>query len=197
MFDYLGPEMTGLKKLAFSNLWLFEPTIANQLAKPPLSNAILRTTLAPTIFNAGVKENVLPTQARAVINLRVIPGESTDQALGHVRRAIDDPQVKLTPLPVRMEPSAVSDSESSSFKLIQRTIGETAPQAIVAPSLLVAATDSRHYSALTRNVLRFLPITLKAEDTKRYHGIDERISIIDYVRCINFYARLIKNSDSQ
>lgn len=194
MFEYLGPEMTGLNRLALGNLWLFEPIIANKLAKSALTNAILRTTLAPTIFSTGIQENVLPTQARAVINLRVIPGDSTGQVLDHVRRAIDDPQVKLTPLAIRMEPSAVTDSESPSFKLVQRTIRQTAPDAIVAPSLLVGATDSRHYAGLTKNILRFLPITLTAADTQRYHGIDERIALSDYLRCINFYAQLIKNS---
>jgi carboxypeptidase PM20D1 len=113
----------------------------------------------------------------------------------HVRQVVDDPRVNQTALPIRMEPSTVSDVESASFKLIQRTIHETAPAAIAAPALLVGATDSRHYSALTRNIYRFLPITLKPEDTKRYHGIDERISIDDYERCVRFYSNLIRNSD--
>lgn len=194
MFDHLGPEMAWSKKLVLANLWLFEPLVANQLSKSPLTNAILRTTLAPTIFSSGVKENVLPARARAVVNLRIMPEESTANALEHVRQAIDDPKVKLTPLPIRMEPSAVTDIESPSFKLLERTIRQTVPDAIVAPALLVAATDSRHYAGLTKNVLRFLPITLTAADTKRYHGIDERIALTDYLRCINFYAQLIRNS---
>ena len=195
MFDFLAPEMAWSKKLALGNLWLFEPLVTNQLARSPLTNALLRTTLAPTIFNAGTKENVLPSQASAVINLRIMPGETTSSAIEHVRKAINNPKINLKPLAIRMEPSTVSDIESSSFRLIQRTIGESAPQAIVAPALLVAATDSRHYAALTRNIFRFLPITLKPEDTKRYHGIDERISIDDYERCVRFYSNLIKNSD--
>jgi len=195
MFDFLGPEMSFDKKLALANLWLFEPLVKKQLSASSLTNAILRTTVAPTIFIAGVQENVMPTQASAVVNLRIMPGETTAGALEHVRKAINDPQIKLTPLPVRMEPSAVSDIESASFKLLQRTIRETAPTAIAAPALLVGATDSRHYAALTRNIFRFLPITLKLEDTKRYHGIDERISIQDYERCVNFYARLIRNAN--
>jgi len=73
-------------------------------------------------------------------------------------------------------------------------IRQTAPQALVAPALLVAATDSRHYQALTKNIFRFLPIILGPDDTKRYHGIDERIAIEDYERCVRFYAQLIRNS---
>ena len=196
MFEFIGPEMAWTKKLVLANLWLFEPLIVSQLIQSPLTNAILRTTFAPTRFNAGVGENVLPTQASAVINLRIMPEESTASALKHVRQAIDDPQVRLTPLPIRMEPSAATAVEDPSFKLVERTIRQITPDAIVAPSLLVAATDSRHYAGLTKNILRFLPITITAADTKRYHGIDERISLTDYLRCIYFYARLIRNSQA-
>jgi carboxypeptidase PM20D1 len=195
MFDFLGPEMDWNKKLVFANLWLFEPMVASQLSRSPLTNAILRTTLAPTMLNSGVKDNVLPSQARAVINLRIMPGESTTSALEHVRKTIDDPKITLTPLPVAVEPSPITDINSPSFKLLARTLRQIAPVAVVVPALLVATTDSRHYAALTKNVLRFLPITITAADTKRYHGIDERISLADYERCIRFYAQLIRNSD--
>ena len=94
-----------------------------------------------------------------------------------------------------MEPSTVSNIDTPGFRLLQRTIGEIAPQALVAPALLVAATDSRHYHSLTANIFRFLPITLGPKDTQRYHGVDERISIQDYERLVRFYARLIENSD--
>lgn len=195
MFEFLGPEMAWGKKLALANLWLFNPLVRKQLAASPLTNAAIRTTVAPTVFNAGVKDNVLPSKATAVINLRLLPGETIDGATAHVRAAIDDPNLKITPLPVQMEPSNVSDIESPSFALINRTIRETAPEALVAPALLVAATDSRHYRALTGNIFRFLPISLGPEDTQRYHGIDERIAIQDYERCVRFYAQLIRNSN--
>ena len=194
MLEFLGPEMAWSKKLPLANLWLFEPLVKRQLAASYLTNATIRTTLAPTIFNAGVNENTLPSAASAVINLRILPGQTTADALEHVRHAIGDARVQLTPLPVRIEPSAVSDVESSGFKLLQRTIRETAPGVLVAPALIVADTDSRHYAGLTKNIFRFLPITLTPQDAKRYHGIDERISLEDYVRCINFYAQLIRNS---
>jgi len=194
MFEFLGPEMSWTKRLALANLWLFDPLLRKQLTRSPLTNALIRTTMTPTIFHAGVKENVLPTKASAVINLRLAPGETVAGATAHVRAAIHDPNVSVNPLPVQMEPSSVSDIQSTSFASLQRTIRQTAPQALVAPALLVAATDSRHYRTLTKNIFRFLPITLGPEDTKRYHGIDERIAIEDYERCVSFYAQLIRDS---
>jgi carboxypeptidase PM20D1 len=194
MFEFLGPEMGWINKLALANLWLFDPLVRRQLARSPITNAAIRTTVAPTLFNAGITENALPPSATAVVNLRLMPGDTIATAVEHVRRVIDDPNIKIAPLPVQVEPSSVSDIHGPSFILIQRTIHQTAPAALVAPSLLVAATDSRHYAGLTKNIFRFLPITLGPDDTKRYHGIDERISIEDYERCVRFYAQVIRNS---
>ncbi len=195
MFRYLGPEMVWSKKLALANLWLFEPFLRRELAASPLTNALIRTTVAPTIFNAGIKDNVLPAHATAVINLRLMPGDTLASAIGHVRAAIADARIKVTPIGVQMKPSTVSDTDIPSFRLLQRTIGEIAPRTLVAPALLVAATDSRHYRSLTPNIFRFSPITLGPEDTKRYHGVDERISVQDYERLVRFYAQLMINSD--
>ena len=152
MLEYIGPELPWTERIALANLWLFDPLVRRQLAASPFTNAAIRTTGAPTIVNAGIQENVLPTRATAVINLRIIPGETVTGTIEHVRKAIDDPKVQLTPLPVRMEPSSISDIEAQSFKWLHRTIRQTAPGTIVAPSLLVAATDSRHYAVLTRNI---------------------------------------------
>jgi carboxypeptidase PM20D1 len=196
MLEFLGPEMAWYNKLALANLWLFGPLARKQLAASPLTNAAIRTTVAPTLFNAGVKDNVLPAKATAVINLRLAPGETIDGATAHVQVTIGDPNVKITPLPVQIEPSKISDIKSPSFAMLHQTIRETAPQSLVAPALLVAATDSRHYRALSGNIFRFLPIIRGAEDAKRIHGVDERISIEDYERCIRFYAQLIRNSQS-
>jgi carboxypeptidase PM20D1 len=195
MLEFLGPEMAWAKRLALANLWLFDPLVRKQLAESPLTNAAIRTTLAPTLFNAGINEYVLPTKASAVVNLRILPGDTIAGITERVRTTIDDPRVKIAALPIRVEPSAVSDSDAASFQLIHRTIRQAIPEALVAPALLVAGTDSRHYAGLTKNIYRFLPITLRSDDAKRYHGIDERISLQDYERCVRFYAQLIRNSD--
>jgi carboxypeptidase PM20D1 len=183
MLEFLGPEMSWDRTLVLANLWLFDPIVRRQLAASPLTDAAIRTTIAPTYFNAGIKENVLPNKAAAIINLRLLPGDTIAGAIAHVRAAIDDATVNIAALPVQSEASAVSNIDSASFGLI-------------APALLVAATDSRHYRALTADIYRFLPITVGPEDAKRYHGIDERISLDDYERCIRFYAQLIRNSQA-
>ena len=194
MLEFIGPEMTWHKRIILANLWLFGPLVRREFARSPMTDATIRTTQAATIFETGVKENVLPAKARAVVNARILPGDTIAQVIDHARKAVDDSRVKIAPLAIRVEPSPVADTESPGFKLIHRTIREVAPEVLVAPSLLVAATDSRHYANLSRNIFRFLPITIRAEDARRFHGIDERIAVKDYERCVRFFVQLIRNS---
>src|SRR5574341_696589 len=109
MFDFLGPELAWRKRLVLANLWLFEPLVTRYLSKSPLTNAFLRTTVAPTIFQAGVRENILPVQADAVINLRIVPGDTTAGILARVQKVIDDREIELVPLAGQQEPSLVSN----------------------------------------------------------------------------------------
>jgi carboxypeptidase PM20D1 len=193
--EFMGPELPWAQRIAVSNLWLFEPWIKKQLASSPVGAAMIRTTQAPTIFEAGVKENVLPAKARSVVNFRLLPGETIASATNHVRQTIGNSRIKITALPIQADPSPVSDIASEAFRKLHSAIWQTEPSAVVAPALLVAATDSRHYTGLTKNIFRFLPITLSPEDTKRYHGTDERISVRDYERCVRFYAKLLTDAN--
>lgn len=194
MFDYLAPEMAWPQKAILANLWLFGPLVQRQLAQSPLTNTIVRTTQAATIFRGGISDNVLADRARAVINYRILPGDTVTSVIDHVRRVVADPQIKVTPLKTQAEATPASNIDAPAFALIHRSLKQVAPDALVAPALLVATTDSRHYAGLSRNIYRFVPITLKPEDAQRYHGVDERIAIVDYERCIRFYAQLLKNS---
>jgi carboxypeptidase PM20D1 len=195
LLEFIGPELPWIQRMALSNLWLFEPWVRKHLEKSPVGAAMIKTTQAPTIFEAGIKENVLPTKARSVVNFRLLPGDTIAAVTSRVRKIIGDPQIEVTPLSVRMEPSPISDIESEAFGKLHSAIRQTEPTPLVAPALLVAATDSRHYSKLTKNIFRFLPISLGLEDTRRYHGTDERISIKDYERCVRFYATLMADAN--
>ena len=193
-FNYVGPELPWDKKILLANLWLTEPWLERELAKSPLTDSMIRTTKATTIFQAGDKENVLPARAQAVINFRLISGDTSKAVIARVRQVIDDGRVEITPLPDHTEPSPISSVDADGFKILHRTVSQVAPRAIVAPFLTIAATDTRHYAELTKNIYRFVPIAFRPEDTQRIHGVDERISIEDYERCVRFYVQLIRNS---
>jgi carboxypeptidase PM20D1 len=194
MFDTLAPEMKGFSRVVLSNLWLFKPLLLREFEKTGPTEATIRTTTALTIFNAGDKDNVLPGNAEATVNFRLIPGDTQASVIDHVRRTIADGRISIEPFPGNADPPPVTATSSESYRALNRTIREIFPDVIVAPGLMVAGTDSRHYTGVTDTILRFTPVRANADDLKRFHGTNERLSIEGYADMIRFYRRLIENT---
>jgi carboxypeptidase PM20D1 len=192
LVDRIGPRFPIPGRLVFANLWLTQPLVIARMEERPATNAMVRTTTAPTISEAGTRDNVLPGYARAVINARILPGDSVSAVVEHVRRVIDDERVDVA-LAGRFtaEPSAVSSTATAAFRTVERSIRSAAPDVIVAPYLVAVATDARHYGRLSDNVFRFLPIRLTPSDLERIHGVDERIGIREYESAVRTYRRMI------
>jgi carboxypeptidase PM20D1 len=190
---YTGPEMTFLAKAVFANLWLFKGVLLKVFESGNATNAVIRTTTSPTILKAGIKDNVVPTKAEAVVNFRIIPGETSGDIIQHLNRVISDDRVKVADSGNGNEPSPVSSVHEAGFEIIHKSIKEVFPEVIVNPMLVLGATDSRHYSVVSSNIYRFAPIVTHQEDLARIHGLNERISIENYGRAIGFYYQLIKN----
>jgi carboxypeptidase PM20D1 len=191
MFETLAPDMAPFNRLMLANLWLTEPLVRSRLEDAPATSAMLRTTTALTEVSGGDKANVLPSRATALVNFRIIPGDTVDAVERHVRATIDDPSIAITRVGSVRDPSPVSPTTSASYVLLNRTIREIFPGTLVAPGLVVAGTDARHMSELTPNVYRFLPVRAGGEDLARFHGTNERISITNYAELIRFFHRLI------
>jgi carboxypeptidase PM20D1 len=191
MFDAIGPEMALPQRLALANRWLFAPLLLRTLDEAPSSSATIRTSTAATILRAGTKDNVLPQEARAVINHRLLPGDSIADVLANVRAAVGDAGVSVRALPDGQEASPVSPTSGSAFDPIRRAAARAFPGVAVAPALVIGATDARHYAPISAATYRFLPIRARPEDLPRFHGTDERISLRDYGAAIAFYRMLI------
>lgn len=194
LFATVAPELPFGQRLAMSNLWLFKPVVEQMLGKSASSNAMLRTTTALTILNAGIKENVLPGKAEAVVNFRILPGDTSASVLAYAKQAIADDRVQVQLLGEPFEPSKLSSAQSDAYRLIERSIREVFPDALVAPGLVLAATDSRHFQDLAENTYRFMPIRFKSQDLARVHGTDERISSDQLADMVRFYFRLLQQS---
>jgi carboxypeptidase PM20D1 len=192
-YQYLAPEMPFGPRLILANLWLFSPLLERQAAADPAANARIRTTTAPTIFQGGIKENVLPHEARAVVNFRLLPGDTIQGVLRHVRDTVG-PGIRVSATgDANSEPSPESDVRAPEFSLIQRTLTQTFPNIIVSPNLLSGGTDTKRYRGFTPNVYRFVPMRLKPADLKRIHGTNERVGIANYGEIVRFYAQLLRN----
>ncbi|WP_295846285.1 M20 family peptidase [Tardiphaga sp.] len=194
MLATVAPEMQGLDRVVLSNLWLLKPLLLHEFEKSGPSEANVRTTTALTIFKAGEQDNVLPGIAEATVNFRLLPGDTQESVADHVRRGIGNDRIAIALFPGNTDPPPVSATDTPSYATLNRTIRETFPDALVAPGLMIAATDSRHYAGVADNIFRFSPVRANAEDLTRFHGTNERLSVANYGDMIRFYRRLMQNA---
>jgi carboxypeptidase PM20D1 len=194
MFEAISPELPFGQRLALANLWLTRPLVERMLSKGAATNAMMRTTTAMTILNAGNKENVLPGRAEAVVNFRILPGDTAESVQAAVKAIVADERIEVVPLGPGFNPSRLSSSRSEPFKFIERTVREVFPDAAVAPGLMLAASDARHFDGISDASFRFMPIRFNAEDLKRPHGTDERIAVAQLVDMVRFYHRLLSQA---
>ncbi len=191
---YIGPEMPFYARAIFANKWLFKGILLNIYTGSASGNALVRTTMAATIINAGIKDNVIPTRAEADINFRILPGETASGVIAYVKKVIGDERVNLEPDEETLsEPTPVSSSDSDGFSFISATIRQIFPDAVVSPTLMIGSSDSRHFSIVTKNIYRFAPIFVTSEDMARIHGPNERTNVWDFKKGIGFYYQLIGN----
>ncbi|XP_042908685.1 N-fatty-acyl-amino acid synthase/hydrolase PM20D1 isoform X1 [Parasteatoda tepidariorum] len=182
-------------KVVFKNLWLFKYPVIMYMSDPVMS-AVHRTTVAVTIVTGGNKINVLPSTATANLNLRVHPAQTNNEALQFVKNTVRDERVEINVIS-QDPPHPFSPTDSLGYYLIRKTIRQIYNNSCVAPMTLIANTDSRWYLNLTRNVYRFSLIRMKPSELDRFHGHNERISVENYEKVVNFFLHLIKNSDDK
>ncbi|RMH17232.1 MAG: M20/M25/M40 family metallo-hydrolase [Gemmatimonadetes bacterium] len=197
MLAFMAPEMGFGARMAIANRWLFGRLLTRAMLGDPATAAMLRTTTAATIIDGGVKSNVLPIEARAVVNFRIRPGETPASVAERVRAVIDDPAVEVSGEQNGRPPSPVSDPHSDAFRTIASTIREVAgEEVVVAPYLVVGGTDARYYAPRSRNVYRFLPVRLEPDGLQRLHGTNERVAVSGYLDSVRFFQTLLRKVDA-
>ncbi|MFI5716416.1 M20/M25/M40 family metallo-hydrolase [Nocardia sp. NPDC051750] len=189
MLTRLRPYLPAGKRRLLGFAGVAAPVIARILAATPQTEALVRTTTAPTVIRGGVKPNVLPQQAEAMVNFRILPGDSVDSVLAHCRRTVRDSRVHIELVGMSAEPST-GTRPGPLFDLIADITRQVAPEAAVTTGLVPGATDSRHYDDLAGTRCNFAPIRVTAADLERIHGNDERLSRVNYARLIEFNRRL-------
>ena len=193
LFEFVTPEMSFGMKYVFANKGIFKPIIEKILLKETASAALIRTTIAPTIFQAGEQYNALPEKATAFINLRLMPGDSLKYVEQYIIDTINDPDIKVTV--TGSEASPVSSTDGWQFKAIQQATKNVYHDVVIAPYLMFAGSDAKHYDIVSDNTYRFLPIQITAEDLNKMHGTNEQVSVENYINAIKFYIEIIKESN--
>jgi carboxypeptidase PM20D1 len=164
------------------------------LSKGAATNALLRTTTAITVAQAGLVPNVLPGEASAMVNFRLLPGDTAQSITEFVKRTIADERITVGVVGTPSEPSRISSTQTPGYQRIASTIREVFPEAIVAPGLVLANTDSRHFESLADNVYRFGPHRMTSPDLARVHGNNERVSVEHLGAMVRFYERFLSEA---
>ncbi|XP_006000451.1 N-fatty-acyl-amino acid synthase/hydrolase PM20D1.2 [Latimeria chalumnae] len=195
-FEQLASQFVFPLNVIMTNLWLFSSLVSRVLEKGATTNAIVRTTTAVTMFNAGVKCNVIPSYAEAVVNFRIHPAQTVQEVLRLAKDIIADERIQIH-VNVSFDPLPISSygADSFGYQIIKKTMQESFPQIPVVPGMCIGNTDTRHYLKLTSSLYRFVPIWFKPGDQTRIHGKNERISITNYEEIVGFYFLLIQNAD--
>ena len=192
MLTTIGRNMPFNKRLVFANLWLFKPFLIDQLKQSKLTNATIRTTTAATVFNAGEKENALPINASAIINFRLLPGDTIEMVEQHIKRVVNDDRVNVEIL-IAGNASPISSTESVAYQNIVNAIDKVSPEQgmVIVPNLMVGGTDSVHFLSIAENVYRFNGVKIEPESFSGFHGTNEYLAVSEYQRAINFYYQLL------
>jgi len=191
----IAPYLPVTQRAVLANLWLFAPLVVKQGVNDPRTGGNFRTTTAETMVNGGFKDNALPPSAKAIVNLRILPGETIESVVKRVRAIVDDPTVTVAidnPGAAR-DPSPASPLDGAGYETLVTTIHEFFPTAAVSPYLVNAGTDAGFYTSLTPNVYRFLALEADPSVLTMIHGLNERVAPEKYLKTVRFTVQLIEN----
>jgi carboxypeptidase PM20D1 len=190
--EVLARVTGGARAVLLRNLRWSGPMVERLLARSPHTNALIRTTAAATVIRGGIKSNVLPQEATAIVNFRILPGDTAAAVLDHVRSVVGD-GIRVRPIDfgATSDPGPLSPIDSPGFRAIASAVGEVFPGVTVAPWILMGATDSRYFAPIAEGVYRFAPLTMSLGELSRIHGTGERIALSDAGRVVAFYRTLI------
>ncbi|MGF1544222.1 MAG: M20/M25/M40 family metallo-hydrolase [Parvularculaceae bacterium] len=189
----LARERDFVQRFALGNLWLMGGLAKGQIAKDPPVAAFFRTTTAATVISGGVKSNVLPTAAEALVNFRLHPRDAVDEVLARAERLIDDPEVTIE-LVEGTDPSPTSSTASAGYRAMVAATRRVYGDVATAPALTIGATDTRHYVGLADDHYRFLPFVFELSDLRRIHGVDERVSLDNLARAAAWYEAFLREA---
>lgn len=193
LYHGIGRAAPVYLQVAFANVWLFGPWLRRWLTANPEMNASIRTTTALTIVQGGVEDNTVPSEARAMVNFRLLPGDTIADVLEYARKVIDDERVKLEPVPGKFnEALPVSADSGPAYEGLAQVIRQVFGNVPVAPYVMLGGTDCQHFVPVCDAIYRFTSLVMDESFRGLEHGIDERIPVDGLAKMVQFYARLMQ-----
>jgi acetylornithine deacetylase/succinyl-diaminopimelate desuccinylase-like protein len=140
-------------------------------------NYLLRDTVALTMLGGSEQTNVIPPEAWANLDVRLLPGDDPKQFLGTIRQVVNDPNVSIAPLNADFRLANSSPTNTALFNAIQKVSAAYFPGTPVVPRLDSGYTENQRYRPLGINSYGFTPYTSTEEEGSTEHGNDERIRV--------------------
>jgi acetylornithine deacetylase/succinyl-diaminopimelate desuccinylase-like protein len=157
----------------------------------PVWSSTLRTTIAPTILQGGFRENVVPSEARATLNIRLFPGELIGPLVEKFKTLVNDPEVRFEVAPSARGGSPSSSLDTDLYRTIEQVTAREFPDAITVPMMSTGATDSAPLRLRSVQAYGLLPFPLAKEDLRRMHGNDERIPVASFQKGIEYLYHVV------
>ena len=159
----------------------------------PVWNAMLRDTVVPTILQAGIRQNVIPPEAHGVVNIRLMPGNMATPLVGKLETLVNDPEVHLEIQPNAGETAPSSSTTSELYNTISRVAKETFPGAVIVPEMSTSATDSVPLRLRNVQAYGMLPFPITDEDRNRMHADDERLPVESFRKGVDFLYSIVSS----
>lgn len=159
----------------------------------PVWNSMLRNSVSPTILQAGVRANVIPSEAKATLNVRLLPGELPGDFLEAMKKVVADPAVRIEIESLNTRPSPPSEVETEFFRKIQGAARAVFPGAPVLPLMSTWATDSAELRARGVVCYGLVPFPLTEEEIGRMHADNERLPVASIRPGIEFVYRAVED----
>jgi len=193
MYHGIGIAAPLYIQVAFANVWLFGPLLKRWLVPKPEMNASIRTTTALTIINGGVEDNTIPAEAKAIVNFRLLPGDTIADVLWHVKKVIKDERVHFHPVEGKFnEALPVSPRDCPAYKGLRKVSQQVFGNYPVAPFVMLGGTDCQHFVPVCDHIYRFTSVVMDERFMGLEHGIDERIPVEAMAMMVKFYAQLMQ-----
>jgi acetylornithine deacetylase/succinyl-diaminopimelate desuccinylase-like protein len=169
---------------------LEEPAFRAAFFANPHYAATVGTTFSVTVLRAGDKRNVIPAEAVAEVDCRLLAGDDPEEVVDWIRRTIDDDQVEVEVTRPPKAPS-LSPTDTDVFRALAESLRGRMPNVSVTPAILTGSSDSWVFRRSGLVSYGFSPFVLDEQELFRIHGVDERISLENVRAGVRAFAELL------
>ncbi|MBU1144398.1 MAG: M20/M25/M40 family metallo-hydrolase [Firmicutes bacterium] len=193
MFEIASSSMSFWYRFIFGNMWLFKGFLTKILPSfSPYGRAFLSTTIAFTMSKGSDQENVIPSEAYLLANLRTHPIQGIQDSVAVLTKIAKKYDIECEIMNGR-EASPITDINSAGYIYLTKQIQTSFPDVLISPYIVLGGTDARHYRSISDSILRFSPLRVSQAELQSIHGNDERLKLSSLAQAVKFYEDFMRN----